>query len=196
MAIYRDIEKIKNGIGEKVSHFLNIVFGFIVSIIMSFFYGWKLTLIVISYLPILCAVKWFVAKVNLNFQQKIAKNQFNYYDVDKKFQVASSTKELNTFARAANVVEEVLSGVRTVFAFGGEKIEVERYKKHLQPAIKIGIKKGIFACIDDAFVRLLYFASCAVSFWFGAQWVLEDRDKDINDKTYTTATLITVIKRI
>lgn len=102
----------------------------------------------------------------------------------------SSTKELNAYAKAANIVEEVLSGIRTVFAFGGEKLEVDRYKKHLVPAVKAAENKGLFACIGDATTRLLYFASCALSFWFGVQWVLEDRDKE--DKTYTTATLITV----
>lgn len=101
-----------------------------------------------------------------------------------------STKELNAYAKAANIVEEVLSGIRTVVAFGGEKIEIERYKKHLQPAEKIVVKKGILASIEDASMRLLYFASCILSFWFGVQWVLDDRDK--HDKTYTTFILITV----
>lgn len=102
----------------------------------------------------------------------------------------SSTKELNAYSKAANVAEEVLSGFRTVFAFGGEKLEVERYKKHLQPAISAAQQRGTFASISDATTRFLYFASCALSFWFGVQWVLDDRDKD--DKTYTTVTLITV----
>lgn len=102
----------------------------------------------------------------------------------------SSAKELNAYAKAANIVEEVLGGIRTVFAFGGEKIEVERYNKHLLPAENAAKKKGLFACVGDAVTRFLYFASCALSFWFGVQWVIEDRDKD--DKTYTTAVLITV----
>lgn len=108
-----------------------------------------------------------------------------------KFQVVLSTKELNAYAKAANIVEEVLSGIRTVFAFGGEKIEVERYKKHLQPAEKMIERKGIFASVEDASMRLLYFISCALSFWFGVQWVLADRDKD--NKAYTIPVLITVI---
>lgn len=110
--------------------------------------------------------------------------------MQKQFQVILSTREFNAFADAANIVEEVLSGVRTVFTFGGENVEVQRYKKRLQPAEKIAVKKGIFLGIDDAIMRFLYFGSQAISFWFGVQWVLEDRDKI--DKTYTTATLITV----
>lgn len=102
----------------------------------------------------------------------------------------SSVKELNAYATAANVVEEVLSGFRTVFAFDGEKLEVERYRKRLLPAENAAKKKGIYACFGDAITRFLYFASCALSFWFGVQWVIDDRDK--SDKTYTTAVLIIV----
>lgn len=89
-------------------------------------------------------------------------------------------------------MEEVLGGVRTVFAFGGEHLEVQRYKKRLEPAEKIAERKGIFGCIDDAAIRFIYFCSLAISFWFGVQWVLEDRDK--TDKTYTTISLITVLE--
>lgn len=105
-------------------------------------------------------------------------------------QAISTTKELNANSKAANIVEEVMSGIRTVFAFGGEKLEVERYKRHLLPAENAAKKKGLFACLGDAITRLLYFTSCAVSLWFGVQWVLNDRDK--SDKTYTTAVLIIV----
>lgn len=84
----------------------------------------------------------------------------------------------------------MLSGIRTVLAFGGEKIEVERYKKHLQPAQKIVEKKGAYASIGDASMRLLYLSSFAMSLWFGVKWVLEDRDKV--DRTYTISAFMTV----
>lgn len=97
---------------------------------------------------------------------------------------------MNAYAKAANVVEEVLGGIRTVFSFGSEKVEVERYKKHLLPAEKAAEKKGIYACIGDAVTRLLYFTTCSISFWFGVQWVLQDREKE--NKIYTAAVLMTV----
>lgn len=59
------MEKIKTGIGEQASHFLNLVLGFVIYVIMSFVYGWELTLIVISYIPILCVMNFVIAKVNL-----------------------------------------------------------------------------------------------------------------------------------
>lgn len=123
-------------------------------------------------------------------EKNIRPNISVYRFHSKQFQVVLTTKELNTYARAANVVEEVLSGIRTVFAFGGEKKEIDRYKRRLQPAVKLIERKGVFASIEDASMRLLYFISCALSFWFGVQWVLADRDKET--KTYTIPVLITV----
>lgn len=39
---------------------------------------------------------------------------------------AMTTKGLNSYAKAGSVAEEVLSSIRTVVAFGGEKKEIER----------------------------------------------------------------------
>lgn len=107
-----------------------------------------------------------------------------------QLQARATTEELNAYASAANVVEEVLGGIRTVFAFGGEKDEVDRYKRLLIPTNRATRRKGLFSSISDGIPRLLFFVSCALSFWFGIRWVLEDRDK-IN-KSYTSTDLITV----
>lgn len=110
-----------------------------------------------------------------------------------KVQAKSNTKELDAYAKAANVVEEVLGAVRTVFAFGGEKIEVQRYKKHLEPAKQASNSKGISSSISDGITRVLFFGCCAVSFWFGVRWILDDRD-NVN-KAYTPASMIIVSQR-
>lgn len=107
-----------------------------------------------------------------------------------QFQAALSTKELNSYSAAANVAEEVLSSIRTVFAFGGEKIEIERYNKRLINAKKAVKLKGLLAGIGDGTMRFLFFASNAVAFWYGVQLVLDDRGKD--DKEYTPAVLMIV----
>lgn len=62
--ICRDIEKIRDGIAEKVSHFLVLIMGFVICVIMSFIYGWKLSLIVIPYVPIVLITNMIIAKVS------------------------------------------------------------------------------------------------------------------------------------
>ncbi|XP_031626047.1 multidrug resistance protein homolog 65 [Contarinia nasturtii] len=164
--ITEDIEKIRDGIAEKVSHFLFLVIGFMICVVMSFIYGWKLSLVVISYVPIVILTNYIIGK----------------------FQTSLSTKELNSYSAAANVAEEVLSGIRTVFAFGGEKSEIERYNKRLINAKKAVKVKGLLAGLGDGIMRFLFFGSNALAFWYGVKLVLEDRNKV--DKEYTPAVLM------
>lgn len=75
-------------------------------------------------------------------------------------------------------------------AFAGEKIEVNRYKKQMEPAKQSIVRKGLFSGIGDGINRFLFFAFSAIVFWFGFQFVLADFDQE--DRVYTPATLIIV----
>lgn len=44
--------------------------------------------------------------------------------------------------KAGALAEEILAAVRTVYAFSGQKKEIERYEEHLAESRKINIKKG------------------------------------------------------
>lgn len=46
--------------------------------------------------------------------------------------------------KAGAIAEEVLSAIRTVYAFSGQQTELERYQEHLKDARKINIKKGTY----------------------------------------------------
>lgn len=48
-----------------------------------------------------------------------------------KHQAALSIKAMNSYSAAADVAEDIFSGIRTVFALGGEKVKIERYNKRL-----------------------------------------------------------------
>lgn len=61
----RDIDKIREGIAEKVSHFLWLIMGFIICVSLSFYYGWELSLVVISYVPIVIVTNTIIGKVRL-----------------------------------------------------------------------------------------------------------------------------------
>lgn len=105
-------------------------------------------------------------------------------------QATLTKKEIDAYAVAANLVEEVLGGIRTVVAFCGEKREMERYDKLLVPAQKAGIRKGLSSGIGDGIMRFLFFASNALAYWYGVRLVLNDRD--IPEKQYTPAVLMIV----
>lgn len=66
--ICRDIEKIREGIGEKVSHYIVLIFGVFTSLAISLAFGWKLSLIVIAYVPILLIKNHIVGMVSIDLQ--------------------------------------------------------------------------------------------------------------------------------
>lgn len=62
---FRDIERIRDGISEKVSFFLLQLMSVFVSLTVAFYYGWKLTLVVISYVPIALITNSIIEKVSI-----------------------------------------------------------------------------------------------------------------------------------
>ncbi|XP_073843183.1 multidrug resistance protein homolog 65-like [Musca autumnalis] len=161
-----DVEKIRDGISEKVGHFLYLIIGFVITVGISFGYGWKLTLAVSVYIPIVIVLNYFVAK----FQSKL------------------TTKEQESYASAGNLVEEVLNGIRTVVSFGGEDKESKRYDNFLVPARKASQRKGAFSGFSDGVLKSMLFLSCAGAFWYGVNLIIDDRD--VEDKEYTPAILM------
>lgn len=161
-----DIEKIRDGISEKVAHFLYLIIGFIITVGISFGYGWKLTLAVSVYIPIVIVMNYFVTK----------------------YQSRLTTLEQDSYSSAGNLVEETLSSIRTVVSFAGEKKESARYDNFLVPARKASQRKGAFSGFSDGVLKALLFISCSGAFWYGVNLILADRDKE--DKEYTPAILM------
>lgn len=89
------------------------------------------------------------------------------------------------------MAEEVLRGIRTVFAFGGEHVEIQRYNKRLINAKNAVRRKGFWSGLGDGIMRFLFFGCLSIAFWYGVKLVLGDRDKE--DKEYTPAVLMIVM---
>lgn len=60
-----DVEKIREGIAEKVPMFIYLVMSFVTAVIISFWYGWELTLVILACAPIIIATTAVVAKVDI-----------------------------------------------------------------------------------------------------------------------------------
>lgn len=164
----RDMEKIRTGIGERLSHFLILCIGFVFCMAISFTYGWKLSLVIVGYVPIIVATNTIISKV----------------------QVKLTARESSDLSIANSAAEEVLSGIRTVKAFCGERIESDRYDKLLRPAQLAGHRRGLYSGVAEAIMRFMFYGSNALAYWYGVRLVLNDRDLDV--KEYTPATLMIV----
>ncbi|KAM9165872.1 ATP-dependent translocase ABCB1-like [Pangshura tecta] len=157
-----DVSKINEGIGDKIGMLFQAIATFLTGFIVGFTKGWKLTLVILAVSPVLGLSAALWAKILSAF----------------------TDKELTAYAKAGAVAEEVLSAIRTVIAFGGQKKEIKRYHKNLEDAKNIGIKKAITANLSMGIAFLLIYASYALAFWYGATLVLSD--------DYTVGKVLTV----
>ncbi|KAM5255812.1 ATP-dependent translocase ABCB1 [Ctenodactylus gundi] len=157
-----DVSKINEGIGDKIGMFFQSMATFLAGFIIGFTRGWKLTLVILAISPVLGLSAGIWAKILSSF----------------------TDKELLAYAKAGAVAEEVLSAIRTVIAFGGQRKELERYNKNLEDAKRIGIKKAITANISIGAAFLLMYASYALAFWYGTSLILS--------REYTIGQVLTV----
>ncbi|KAM7383493.1 hypothetical protein PAMP_003139 [Pampus punctatissimus] len=157
-----DVYKIQEGIGDKVGMLIQAFSTFFTSFIIGFIKGWKLTLVILAISPALGISAAIFGKVLTTF----------------------TSKEQSAYAKAGAVAEEVLSAVRTVFAFSGQDREIKRYQKNLEDAKNMGIKKAISSNIAMGFTFMMIYMSYALAFWYGSILIL--------NKEYTIGTVLTV----
>ncbi|XP_029307520.1 ATP-dependent translocase ABCB1 [Cottoperca gobio] len=157
-----DIYKIEEGIGDKASRIIQALTTFLTSFIIGFVKGWKLTLVILAVSPALAISAGVFSKVLASF----------------------TSKEQTAYAKAGAVAEEVLSAIRTVFAFNGQDREINRYNKNLEKAKNMGIKKATSANFAMGFTFLMIYLSYALAFWYGSTLILS--------KEYTIGTVLTV----
>uniref|UniRef100_H2YJX4 Bile salt export pump n=1 Tax=Ciona savignyi TaxID=51511 RepID=H2YJX4_CIOSA len=141
-----DITKIQDGISDKVSMGIMNVTRAIGSIIIGFVYSAKLSAVILAVSPLLVASAGILFKVTSLFTKK----------------------ELDAYAKAGAVAEEVLSSIRTVVAFDGQAKESERYNKNLNEARTVGIKKGFVGGLSIGALFFIMFSTYGLAFWYGS----------------------------
>ncbi|XP_029306488.1 bile salt export pump [Cottoperca gobio] len=158
-----DINKINDAIADQVAIFLQRFTTFVCGFCVGFVKGWKLTLVIVAASPLIGVgaglMALFVAKL--------------------------TGMELQAYAKAGAVADEVLSSIRTVAAFGGEKKEVQRYDSNLISAQTWGIRKGLIMGFFTGYIWLIIFLCYGLAFWYGSSLVVDTEE-------YTPGTLLQV----
>lgn len=167
--IFSDLEKLKEGIADKLAIFVYLVMSFLTCVVFALVYGWKLTLVILSCAPVIIVSTAFVAKM----------------------QSSLTTKELKSYSIAGNIAEEVLSSIRTVIAFGGRAKEVDRYRSNLADAEHTGKLKGMFSGIGGGVMWGFIYCCYSLAFWYGLELIIADRDNLV--KEYSPAVIIIVL---
>lgn len=145
-----DINLIREGISEKVVLVLMGFSCFVSALVVSFIESWKLALIVMTSIIALILVMGGVAKIAIRFKSKSIECQ----------------------AAADNVVEETLSSIRTVTAFGAQEKLANRYDACLQQAEYWALlNRTTTGCMVGLSLCIIY-AEHALSFWQGSRFLV------------------------
>ncbi|XP_065886141.1 ATP-dependent translocase ABCB1-like [Dysidea avara] len=163
-----DMNKVHNGIGDRLSTFIQWMTGFVGGVIAGFVYDWRLTLVMLGTTPFTMAsvafLNWMLAKF--------------------------SSEGLKEYASAGAVAEEVFSSMRTVISFGGQQKEIDRYNTFLKDAKKVGVKKGVSTGLGVAVSSFFIFFTYAIGFWFGA-YLIQYHDATTGDVLTVFLALLT-----
>ncbi|XP_072329676.1 bile salt export pump-like isoform X1 [Scyliorhinus torazame] len=149
-----DINKINDAIADQVGIFIQRFTTFVSGFLLGFVSGWKLTLVIIAVSPMIGLGAALMA-----------------LSVSKLTGLG-----LKAYAKAGAVADEVLSSIRTVAAFSGEKKEVERYDKNLVYAQRWGVRKGMIVGFFTGYVWMIIFFCYALAFWYGSRLVIEQNE--------------------
>jgi ABC-type multidrug transport system fused ATPase/permease subunit len=145
--ISNDIGQIQDTLTTTIAEFLRQFILIIGSFIMLASINIKLTIMMISVVPLVgvAAVVFgrFIRKYSKKVQDQVAESQV--------------------------VVEETMQGISIVKAFANEWYEIERYKDKIKEVVKIAIKGGQFRGYFASFIIICLFGTIVAVVWYGVQ---------------------------
>ena len=128
--IQTQLEYIEQGLGEILVLTINDTFRGIASIIFAFLGSWKLSLVLLCFVPLLLLLTIFLTKVNSRGNKLI--------------------KE--TWEKAGSIGEEIFYNIKTVASFSNFDYELKRFYEKVEISNKIELKIN---CISRIFIPLL-----------------------------------------
>ncbi|CAI2174077.1 6193_t:CDS:10 [Funneliformis geosporum] len=147
-----DTSLYQEGISEKVGLILQQFATFIGGFAIAYTTGWKLSLVLTAIIPLLAIAGGVMAKAISN----------------------DASQGQDAYAEAGGIAEQVLSGIRTVVSFGGEKRELARYQNKLNDAYKLGVKKAFISGTGLGAMMGIMFGSYGLAFWYGSKLIVNN----------------------
>ena len=147
-----DLNKLQEGIGEKIGMLCFLVSTFVLSIMKAFLHGWQLTLLLLSMIPMMAVCTFFLTKIQASY----------------------ANDEMAMYAKAGSYAEEVISNIKTVVAFGGEEKESQGYKDLLKPAKRSGIMRNALTGASGGVTFIIMYSVYGAAFWYGLKLIFDD----------------------
>jgi len=144
-----DLAQIQDTLVDTIPQFLRQITVMIGGVVLIAWTSGKLTLVMMSSLPVLIAVAVFFGKQI----QKIAK------------------QAQDKLADTSVIVEETLQGIASVKAFANERYESERYHNSMLLFLGAALRGAKYRAAFGSFVTFALFGAVVLVLWYGARMV-------------------------
>ncbi|KAM3361926.1 ABC transporter B family member 9-like isoform X2 [Capsicum galapagoense] len=142
---------IQDALGDKVGKFVKLLSTFVGGFIIAFSKGWLLSLVLVSCIPALVIAGGAMALIMSN--------------MTSRGQIA--------YAKAGNVVEQTIGAIRTVAAFNGEKLAINKYDNTLKIAYAFTVQQGLVSGVGLGTFLLVLLSTYGLAIWYGSKMVIE-----------------------
>jgi len=143
--IAKECAAIQRGLGEKVGMTIMSWGMLIAGFAMSFYWGWKLTILLMGVLPLL-------AFTGIGMAASLE---------------SGITAMMRAYAQSAGYAEQALNAIRVVHSYGQENLEQENYKNYLNRAADVQRKMAVSSSCGLSVVYLIIFGFYAYAFFMG-----------------------------
>jgi ATP-binding cassette subfamily B (MDR/TAP) protein 1 len=143
--ITSDTLLIQDAIGEKLPLAASQAASFLGGFGIAFWRSWKMTLVLMSVIPLITISSGIMNVINAKFQTRIQ----------------------NLYSKSGNIAEESIAAARTITSFNAQEKVSKRYNESLAGARKEGIKKSVTSGIGLGALLLFLYLSYSLAFWFG-----------------------------
>jgi ATP-binding cassette subfamily B (MDR/TAP) protein 1 len=147
--ISEHLEAIATAYTEKLAMLVRHTTSVILGLVLSFVYGWKLALVMLSAIPVIALAAGVTAFV------------FDFF-----------TKRATIYSnRAASMMNEVIGAIRTVRSMDGEERARNNYSNYLRGAQPMYFAKAIVFGLAMFGTSFSIWALCALGTWYGSKLV-------------------------
>ncbi|CDS40211.1 ATP binding cassette subfamily B MDR TAP [Echinococcus multilocularis] len=146
------IDQIEGGIGDRLGNFLQNVVTAVGAAIVSLITAWKLALVSFTMAP-------FILGAFMTLGCALRKY---------------AIKEILAYEKAGSVAAEILTSIRTVFAFGCQERESFRYEKELGASARVFILKSLLMGFGMGMIGCTIFCASALILWYGVELIITE----------------------
>lgn len=115
------------------------------------FFGWRLALVAMIFIPTIAFAGSFLVKI----------------------QTQMAGKESEIYSKAGGLAEEVIGSIKIVKSFNAQQEELSRFKKALKPLMLSGIKRGSLTGLAGGLIWVVTLSLFSLITWYGTRLFLE-----------------------